>query len=51
METPRYPNAHPQVANVAIGQAANLARNIRQFIRKGSMTIHTSTAIKVRWLP
>ncbi len=37
METPLYPNAHPQVANVAIGQAANLARNIRQFIRKGIM--------------
>lgn len=27
METPRYPNGHPQVANVAINQAANLARN------------------------
>lgn len=37
METPRYPNAHPQVANVAIGQAANLARNIRAVIRGGSM--------------
>jgi NADH dehydrogenase len=29
METPLYPNGHPQVANVAIGQAKNLARNIK----------------------
>jgi len=29
METPRYPNGHPQVANVAINQAKNLARNLR----------------------
>lgn len=28
METEKYPNSHPQVANVAIGQAKNLARNI-----------------------
>jgi NADH:ubiquinone reductase (H+-translocating) len=27
METPLYPNGHPQVANVAIDQAGNLARN------------------------
>lgn len=27
METPLYPNAHPQVANVAINQAKNLAKN------------------------
>jgi NADH:ubiquinone reductase (H+-translocating) len=30
MQTPKYPNSHPQVANVAINQAKNLARN---FIR------------------
>lgn len=28
METPLYPQGHPQVANVAIHQAANLARNL-----------------------
>lgn len=27
METPKYPKGHPQVANVAINQAKNLARN------------------------
>ncbi|MCU0394648.1 MAG: NAD(P)/FAD-dependent oxidoreductase [Chitinophagaceae bacterium] len=27
MQTPAYPNGHPQVANVAINQAANLAAN------------------------
>ena len=28
METPNYPNGHPQVANVAINQAKNLGKNI-----------------------
>jgi NADH dehydrogenase len=28
METPLYPNGHPQVANVAINQAKNLAKNL-----------------------
>lgn len=28
METPRYPMAHPQVANVAINQGKNLGRNL-----------------------
>lgn len=31
METPKYPNGHPQVANVAINQGKNLARN---FLKK-----------------
>ena len=31
METPKYPNAHPQVANVAINQGKNLAQN---FLKK-----------------
>ena len=31
METPKYPQAHPQVANVAINQGKNLGRN---FLRK-----------------
>jgi NADH dehydrogenase FAD-containing subunit len=26
METPKYPNGHPQVANVAINQGKNLAK-------------------------
>jgi NADH dehydrogenase len=29
METPKYPRAHPQVANVAINQAKTLARNLK----------------------
>lgn len=29
METPLYPKAHPQVANVAINQAKNLAKNFK----------------------
>lgn len=29
MVTPRYPDGHPQVANVAINQARNLARNLK----------------------
>lgn len=29
METPLYPTGHPQVANVAINQAKNLANNLR----------------------
>jgi NADH dehydrogenase len=34
METPNYPKGHPQVANVAINQARNLARNLSS-IEKG----------------
>ncbi len=34
METPKYPNGHPQVANVAINQAKNLANNFKN-IHKG----------------
>jgi NADH dehydrogenase len=30
MPTPKYPNGHPQLANVAISQAANLARNFKR---------------------
>lgn len=29
METPKYPNGHPQVATVAINQAKNFANNLR----------------------
>jgi NADH dehydrogenase len=34
METPKYPKGHPQVANVAINQGKNLARNFKS-IQKG----------------
>ncbi|HET6255893.1 MAG TPA: NAD(P)/FAD-dependent oxidoreductase [Puia sp.] len=30
MATPKYPNGHPQLANVAIAQAANLAHNLKR---------------------
>lgn len=33
METPKYPNGHPQVANVAINQAKNLGKNILKAIK------------------
>jgi len=34
METPKYPKGHPQLANVAINQAKNLAYNLKK-INKG----------------
>lgn len=33
METPKYPKGHPQVANVAINQAKNLASNLKKSFR------------------
>lgn len=36
METPDYPNGHPQVANVAINQAKNLANNLRRMEMKSN---------------
>ncbi len=30
METPKYPNGHPQLANVAINQGKTLARNLKR---------------------
>jgi NADH dehydrogenase len=32
METPAYPKGHPQVANVAINQARNLAKNFKSLV-------------------
>ena len=32
METEKYPKGHPQVANVAIGQAKNLAKNLNRML-------------------
>jgi NADH dehydrogenase len=33
METPKYPKGHPQLANVAINQAKNLANNLKRIIQ------------------
>lgn len=33
METPKYPNAHPQLANVAINQGKNLAQNLLNLLK------------------
>lgn len=38
METPKYPNGHPQVANVAINQAENLGRNLQKALKGEEMT-------------
>ncbi|PJE46241.1 MAG: FAD-dependent oxidoreductase [Sediminibacterium sp.] len=32
METPKYPKGHPQLANVAINQAKNLAKNLKSLM-------------------
>ena len=57
METQKYPKGHPQVANVAINQARNLARNLKalqknktlreyEYFNKGSMaTIGKNKAV------
>lgn len=37
METPKYPKGHPQVANVAINQARNLARNLKSILKNRSL--------------
>ncbi len=36
MQTPKYPNSHPQVANVAINQANNLALNLKRLTNGNS---------------
>jgi len=38
METPAYPKGHPQVANVAINQGKNLAKNLRSAQSGGKQT-------------
>jgi NADH:ubiquinone reductase (H+-translocating) len=38
METPKYPQSHPQVASVAIQQATQLADNLRRQERKSKRT-------------
>lgn len=35
MVTPKYPNGHPQLANVAINQAKNLGRNLAASLHNG----------------
>ncbi len=37
METPKYPKGHPQVANVAINQARNLALNFTRKLKSKSL--------------
>jgi NADH dehydrogenase len=32
METPKYPKGHPQLANVAVNQAKNLAKNLKRIL-------------------
>ena len=39
METNKYPKGHPQLANVAIGQGKNLARNINKIESEGCTDI------------
>lgn len=38
METPLYPKGHPQVANVAINQAKNLAKNFMNSLKDKALT-------------
>lgn len=57
METPKYPRAHPQLANVAINQALLLAKNLKrleqgkpmrpfEYVDMGSMaTVGTNKAL------
>lgn len=40
METPLYPKAHPQVANVAINQAKNLGKNILTMLKDENATLN-----------
>lgn len=40
METPLYPKAHPQVANVAINQAKNLGKNILAMLKDEHATLN-----------
>lgn len=39
METPKYPGGHPQVANVAINQAKNLANNLRRIEMRSNVNM------------
>ena len=38
METPKYTNGHPQVANIAIGQGKNLAKNLIRTLKGKNLT-------------
>ncbi len=39
METEKYPKGHPQVANVAIGQAKNLAKNLNRMLNDKNLKL------------
>jgi NADH dehydrogenase FAD-containing subunit len=43
METPKYPNGHPQVANVAINQGKNLAKNFLKKLKKIGQNMNIQT--------
>lgn len=38
METPKYPKGHPQLANVAINQGKNLAKNLKRMLHNEKLT-------------
>jgi len=38
METPKYPQGHPQLANVAINQAKNLGKNLLGILKNNPLT-------------
>lgn len=47
METPAYPKAHPQVANVAINQAKNLAKNFKFLLQNKPLIQYEYTNLGV----
>jgi NADH dehydrogenase len=47
METPLYPKGHPQVANVAINQAKNLAKNFKFLLQKKPLRQYEYTNLGV----
>lgn len=47
METPLYPKAHPQVANVAINQAKNLAKNFKFLLQNKPLKQYEYTNLGV----
>ena len=40
METPSYPKGHPQVANVAVNQAKNLATNLKAIVQNKPVKLY-----------
>ena len=46
---PDYPGGHPQLAQVAIQQGANLARNIRRLERGRELRLPSNRVTSARW--